>query len=162
MTGCLRPVTSSRQVPVKLICTTVASYSSIITSISPFRRWLCRWNGPSKVPCQIEEKAECLNSPTVFEPISLDNSWLPWGTDAASNSCCKGGQISGSTTYRSGSDFLDRFSQCLRESVEEAGTSHGEIADDLEKLKLQELETIANQYFSTAFSKIWQGSPISK
>ena len=42
---------------------------------------------------------------------------------------------------RSGTDFLERFIQCLRESVEETGTYHGEIANALEELKLQELET---------------------
>ena len=40
---------------------------------------------------------------------------------------------------RSGRDFLDRFIQCLRESVEEEpGTSHHEIAEALEEeLKIQ-------------------------
>ena len=42
---------------------------------------------------------------------------------------------------RSGADFLERFIQCLRDSVEETGTSHGLIANSLEELKLQELET---------------------
>ena len=41
--------------------------------------------------------------------------------------------------HRNGADFLERFIQCLRESVEdELGTSHGQIADALEEeLKLQ-------------------------
>ena len=44
---------------------------------------------------------------------------------------------------RSGADFLERFIQCLQESaeVEEVKATHQEIADALEELKLQELET---------------------
>ena len=44
---------------------------------------------------------------------------------------------------RSGADFLEHFIQCLRESaeVEEVEATHQEIADALEELKLQELET---------------------
>ena len=39
---------------------------------------------------------------------------------------------------RSGADFLEHFIQCLRESVEQTGTSHGELADAIEEeLKLQ-------------------------
>ena len=40
---------------------------------------------------------------------------------------------------RSGTDFLERFIKCLRESVEdEPGTSHGQIAEALEEeLKIQ-------------------------
>ena len=53
---------------------------------------------------------------------------------------------------RSGTDFLERFIQCLRKSVEQTGTSHEQLASALEELKLQELETCGKSYMLRIFS----------
>ena len=55
---------------------------------------------------------------------------------------------------RSGTDFLERFIQCLRQSVEQTGTSHEQLANALEELKLQELETSGKSVHVKEFSQL--------
>ena len=55
---------------------------------------------------------------------------------------------------RNGTDFLERFIQCLRKSVEQTGTSHEQLANALEELKLQQLETSGKSVHVKEFSQL--------